>query len=62
MAQEPLTPMQREVLQLLLSDKTEKEIAGELGQSFHATHTDVKDIFRKYNVKSRTGLMAVWLT
>jgi DNA-binding CsgD family transcriptional regulator len=61
-AQEPLTPMQREVLQLLLSDKTEKEIATELGQSFHTTHTHVKDIFRKYNVKSRAGLMAVWLT
>jgi DNA-binding CsgD family transcriptional regulator len=61
-AQDPLTPMQREVLQLLLSDKTEKEIATELGQSFHTTHTHVKDIFRKYNVKSRAGLMAVWLT
>jgi DNA-binding CsgD family transcriptional regulator len=60
-AQEPLTPTQREVLQLLLSDKTEKEIATELGQSFHTTHTHVKEIFRKYNVKSRAGLMAVWL-
>lgn len=60
-AQEPLTPTQREVLRLLLSEKTEKEIAAELGQSFHTTHTHVKDIFRKYNVKSRAGLMAVWL-
>lgn len=60
-AQEPLTSTQRDVLQLLLTDKTEKEIATELGQSFHTTHTHVKDIFRKYNVKSRAGLMAVWL-
>jgi DNA-binding CsgD family transcriptional regulator len=60
-AKDPLTPTQREVLRLLLSDKTEKEIAAELGQSFHTTHTHVKDIFRKYNVKSRAGLMAVWL-
>jgi DNA-binding CsgD family transcriptional regulator len=60
-AQEPLTPTQRDVLRLLLSEKTEKEIAAELGQSFHTTHTHVKDIFRKYNVKSRAGLMAVWL-
>jgi DNA-binding CsgD family transcriptional regulator len=60
-AQEPLTPTQREVLRLLLSEKTEKEIAAELGQSFHTTHTHSKDIFRKYNVKSRAGLMAVWL-
>lgn len=61
-AQEPLTPTQRVVLQLLLSDKTEKEIAAELGQSFHTTHTHVKEIFRKYDVKSRAGLMAIWLT
>jgi DNA-binding CsgD family transcriptional regulator len=60
-AQEPLTSAQRDVLRLLLTDKTEKEIAAELGQSFHTTHTHVKDIFRKYNVKSRAGLMAVWL-
>jgi DNA-binding CsgD family transcriptional regulator len=61
-AQDPLTPTQRDVLQLLLSDKTEKEIAAEMGQSFHTTHSHVKEIFRKYNVKSRAGLMAVWLT
>lgn len=61
-AQEPLTPTQRDVLQLLLSDKTEKEIATEMGQSFHTTHTHVKEIFRKYNVTSRAGLMAVWLS
>lgn len=61
-AQEPLTPMQREVLRLLLSDKPEKEIATELGQSFHTTHTHVKEIFRKYGVKSRAALMAIWLS
>ncbi len=61
-AREPLTPTQREVLQMLLSDKSEKEIAAELGQSFHTTHTHVKEIYRKYNVTSRAGLMAVWLT
>ena len=60
-AQEPLTPVQRDVLQLLLSEKTEKEIAAELGQSFHTTHTHVKELFRKYNVTNRAGLMAVWL-
>lgn len=60
-AQEPLTPMQRQVLQLLLSEKSEKKIAAELGQSYNTTHTHVKEIFRKYNVKSRAGLMAVWL-
>lgn len=61
-ARDPLTPTQRDVLQLLLSRKSEKEIATELGQSFHTTHTHVRDIYRKYNVTSRAGLMAVWLT
>jgi DNA-binding CsgD family transcriptional regulator len=60
-AQDPLTHTQREVLQLLLSDKSEKAIAAELGQSYNTTHSHVKEIFRKYNVKSRAGLMAVWL-
>lgn len=61
-AQEPLTPTQRDVLNLLLSGKPEKEIATLLNQSFNTTHTHVKDIFRKYNVNSRAGLMAVWLS
>lgn len=61
-AQEPLTATQREVLQMLLSDKSEKQIAADLGQSYHTTHTHVKEIFRKYNVTSRAGLMAVWLS
>jgi DNA-binding CsgD family transcriptional regulator len=60
-AQDPLTPTQRQVLQRLLSEKSEKEIATQLGQSYNTTHTHVKEIFRKYNVKSRAGLMAVWL-
>lgn len=60
-AKEPLTPAQRDVLHLLLTDKTEKEIAAALGQSVHTTHTHVKDIYRKYNVRSRAGLMTVWL-
>jgi len=61
-AQEPLTPTQREVLHLLLSDKSEKQIAAEMGQSYHTTHRHVTEIFRKYDVKSRAGLMAIWLS
>jgi DNA-binding CsgD family transcriptional regulator len=61
-AQEPLTPTQRVVLHRLLSDKSEKQIADGMGQSFHTTHRHVVEIFRKFNVKSRAGLMAVWLS
>jgi DNA-binding CsgD family transcriptional regulator len=61
-AQEPLTAMERQVVQLLLTDKSEKEIAVELGQSPHTTHGHVKEIYRKYNVTGRAGLMAVWLS
>ncbi len=61
-AESPLTPTERQVVQLLLTEKSEKEIASELGQSPHTTHGHVKEIYRKYNVKGRAGLMAVWLS
>lgn len=61
-AQEPLTPKQRQVVQLLLTEKPEKQIAAELGLSPHTTHGYVKEIYRKYGVKGRAGLMAIWLS
>lgn len=61
LASAPLTTTQRSVLRLLLSEKSEKEIAHELGQSFHTTHEHVINIFAKFGVQSRPGLMALWL-
>lgn len=61
LASAPLTPTQRRVLQLLLSDKSEKEIADQMGQSFHTTHEHVVNLFAKFGVKGRPGLMALWL-
>jgi DNA-binding CsgD family transcriptional regulator len=61
LASSPVTPTQRRVLRLLLSDKSEKEIADQLGQSFHTTHEHVANIFAKFGVKGRSGLMALWL-
>jgi len=61
LAETPLSPIQRRIAHLLLTERSEKEIAGELGQSFHTTHTHVKEIFRRYGVKGRTALMAMWL-
>ncbi len=61
-AESPLTPTERQVVQLLLTDKSEKEIASDLGQSPHTTHDHVKEIYRKFNVNGRAALMAVWLS
>jgi DNA-binding CsgD family transcriptional regulator len=62
LARKPLSPVQRQVLTLLLTDASEKSIASQLGQSFHTTHTHVRDIFRCFGVTSRSGLMAIWLS
>jgi DNA-binding CsgD family transcriptional regulator len=60
-AETPLSPAQRQVTQLLLTERSEKQIAEEAGKSLSATHKHITDIFRKFGVKSRAGLMAVWL-
>lgn len=60
-AEEPLTPIQRQVTQLLLTERSEKLIASEIGKSPNMTHKYVTEIFRKFGVNSRAGLMAVWL-
>jgi Response regulator containing a CheY-like receiver domain and an HTH DNA-binding domain len=60
-ARNPLSPMQRRVLALLLTDASEKGMAAALRQSFHTTHTHVREVFRRFGVASRASLMAVWL-
>lgn len=61
LVESPLTAMERRVLGLLLTDRTEKEIAAELGQSEHTTHDHIKHIYRKFGARGRAGLMAIWL-
>jgi DNA-binding CsgD family transcriptional regulator len=58
----PLTAMERRVVRLLLSDKSEKEIATALKQSPHTAHGHIKEIFRKYGVQGRVGFLALWLS
>jgi len=60
-AEEPLTPTQRRVTQLLLTERSEKLIACEIGKSPNTTHKYITEIFRKFGVNSRAALMAVWL-
>lgn len=57
----PLSPAHRRLLAQLLSGKTEKEIADTLGLSRATTHKYVTEIFRSFNVTSRTGLVTLWM-
>ncbi|MGI3166867.1 LuxR C-terminal-related transcriptional regulator [Pseudooceanicola sp. 200-1SW] len=57
----PLTEAERLVLRGLLDGLSEKAIAEVANQSRHTTHGHVKRIFRKYGVRSRSELMALWL-
>jgi DNA-binding CsgD family transcriptional regulator len=57
----PLTAGERNVLQGLLGGQAEKQIAADLGQSYHTTHEYVTSIYRKFGVNNRASLMALWL-
>lgn len=60
-AETALTPVERRVLKNLLTGLAEKQIAAELGQSYHTTHEYVTAIYRKFGVNNRAALMALWL-
>lgn len=57
----PLAAYELKVLQLLLTAATEKQIAARLGLAASTTHSYVTGIFRKFGVRSRAGLMSLWL-
>jgi DNA-binding CsgD family transcriptional regulator len=57
----PLSPTERKVAALLLTDKTEAEIAAELGVTPATAHTYIRDVLGKFGVKGRAGLTALWL-
>jgi DNA-binding CsgD family transcriptional regulator len=60
-ARAPLTPMERRLVNLLLTERVEKEIAQELALTPATTHTYITDLFRKFGVSGRSGLTALWL-
>lgn len=51
----PLSPIQRRVTHLLLTENSEKSIAEKIGKSRHMTHKYVTEIFRKFGVNSRAA-------
>jgi DNA-binding CsgD family transcriptional regulator len=60
-ARSPLSPMERRVLSLLLTEQSEKAIAANLEVAPTTLHTYVRDVFRKFGVSGRNGLIALWL-
>jgi DNA-binding CsgD family transcriptional regulator len=57
----PLTSREQQILQLLLTDLSEKQIASEMSIGWRTAHQHAVSIFRKLGVKGRTGLMALWV-
>lgn len=60
-ASSPLTAVECQVLDGLLGGLAEKQIAAVQGQSYHTTHEYVTNIYRKFGVRNRAALMALWL-
>jgi len=58
---DPLTGREQDVLQLLLSGKTNKDIAAELIISENTVKTHVRNIYSKYDVSSRAELISTLL-
>lgn len=51
----------RRVLLALLKGMSEKQIAADLDLSIHTTHQYVTALYRRFNVRNRGSLMAIWL-
>jgi DNA-binding CsgD family transcriptional regulator len=56
-----LGPRLVQTLDFLLEGLTEKEIASRLSISKHTVHVYVKQLYQRYRVNSRAGLLALWI-
>jgi len=56
-----LSPLKLRIVQELLSDKPEKEIAAATGQKPMTLRKYVKEIYTEFGVRSRPALMSLWL-
>jgi DNA-binding CsgD family transcriptional regulator len=60
-AKAPLSPAQRRTLVMLLTDRTEREIAECMQLKPGTVHQYAVEIYQRFGVKGRAGLMALWL-
>jgi DNA-binding CsgD family transcriptional regulator len=60
-ASAPLTSSEREVVQLLLTKASEKEIARQKDIAVSTAHQHITNVFRKFGVRSRAEFMSLWL-
>jgi DNA-binding CsgD family transcriptional regulator len=60
-ARRPLSPMERQIVSFLLTERGEKEIARDLDLTPATTHTYITALYRKFGVSGRAGLTALWL-
>lgn len=58
---EVLSAIERSIVLLLLTEKSEKEIAQDIDRAPSTTHNYVTGIYRKFGVNNRAGLMSIWL-
>lgn len=58
---EVLSEIERSIVLLLLTEKSEKEIAADIERAPSTTHNYVTGIYRKFGVNNRAGLMSIWL-
>ena len=57
----PCTPAERRMLALLLTGQSEQEMADALGLGLGTVHSRITTIYRKFAVRGRAELMALWL-
>lgn len=60
-AKKPLSPKEREIVQLLLGPKSELEMAEQLDLGKGTVHNYVSGIYKNYNVKSRYEFNQLWM-
>ena len=53
-----LTPREQGILKLLVEGYIKKEIASQLGLSYHTIDKHMRNIYTKLNVHTRTGAVA----
>jgi len=56
-----VTRRQAEILQLIRSGLSDKEVAGKLGVSHSTIRTHLKRVYRQHHVHSRAEAVADWL-